>query len=526
MKKQQNPPINAAVPVVFFGKSGAGKSTLIGYILATCRDDIDVDKINKKVLLNAPKDYRSSYYYAYIVDKNAEEWARGEQKQNLGTSKKMHISRIENSIIINDNSITNDNSFQVDLVLLDTPGSPTYYRDRFRGLTFGEIGVFLFEITSAAKWLDTNNTLKNDNKVLEEMIHGLIPLNTWLKLPSKPKTIIVLSKGDNTDIPLEQVVCRWKNYANQYCGNEIYDLPIIPIEILVKEKKSINIFENTDDKRYLNTKGVLWDIIKTEANHTVKISIDQIENSLPVFAVEKIFKNIPGTGNILQGKVVSGSFSIDKSVRIIPALNEYRDSLEFGVTGTIKSIKKADGSEAKLVMKGDIVGFSFGKTSINKFKIRRGTLVISKDSSYLHGNCLELEIDMQDHIKKLKLFEECSVVWFGSIMQVQIIALKDKRIVVESRAKGKTMFVMPIKINADMFTHDIVILLTDNPIPIKAKLLRVGEILNIEISEAHIENVGYEQGVRWFDTIKQKEKIVDLNNIEIHPSSVNWKEVK
>ena len=164
--------------IVIFGPGHVGKSTLAGYLLYKLTPGFDLDKFKTQVQKSVGEYYDESQLFAYIVDASPRERMDAERKAGgqEGTSKYLHIDRV--------------NIEEHDLTILDTPGAQHHYKERIRGWYYGNIGVFMIELSKLVKH---KQLMFSDLKKIQDY---LTTLHLWLEFKDDRDILILLSKMD------------------------------------------------------------------------------------------------------------------------------------------------------------------------------------------------------------------------------------------------------------------------------------------------------------------------------------------
>ncbi|WP_028315946.1 GTP-binding protein [Desulfatibacillum aliphaticivorans] len=149
--------------LVIFGPAHAGKSTLAGYLRVRLDSSFNFNKHVDSI--KDEKWFTDDKALSSIVDTAKKERELRDTSSKLGTSRFIHSYGIENQ--------NNSNKIYSNLTIIDTPGAQHKYKERIKGMYFGEIGVFVIE---AKKVLNT--TIDNIHEYYS-------PLMLWKKLEGK-----------------------------------------------------------------------------------------------------------------------------------------------------------------------------------------------------------------------------------------------------------------------------------------------------------------------------------------------------
>ena len=212
--------------IVFYGNANHGKSTLIGHMVAEMKSpQINLDKMERFYRQEFGYLYRPDLLYTWLMNKD--KWKSGLVPDELtGIYKEGHI--------INETGESLDNTLRavtleiggkdVDFTLIDTPGQHPETRDKV--LHLGEMGVFCVEIGQVLK-PDFNDSYFDEYEI-------------WSKITNIPnaKPIILLTKIDGHFS--EEAYLEASEKVRIY--GDYDESPIIPIAVIVKERRSINVF--------------------------------------------------------------------------------------------------------------------------------------------------------------------------------------------------------------------------------------------------------------------------------------------
>jgi translation elongation factor EF-1alpha len=222
--------------IVFYGNANHGKSTLIGHMVSELKNPkIDLDKMERYYKEQFGYHYRPDLLYTWLM--NRDKWKSGLVPDELtGILTEGHI--------INETGESLDNvlravtleidSNNVDFTFIDTPGQHPETRDKV--LHLGDVGVFCVEIGQVLK-PDFDESYFDEYEI-------------WTKITNipNPNPIIILTKVDehfSEEAYLEAVE------KIRILGN-YNESPIIPISVIVKERRSINVFSKSAETSWYN----------------------------------------------------------------------------------------------------------------------------------------------------------------------------------------------------------------------------------------------------------------------------------
>jgi len=235
--------------IVFYGNANHGKSTMIGYILAALKTPrIDLDKMERYFRAEFGRDYNPNLLYTWLINKDKYKsglipdelsgvWTEGFYLNVTGESLR-HVLRPVALEIEGEN---------VDCTFIDTPGQHPEERDKV--LHLGEVGVFCVEVGQV---LDPDF----DESYFDEY-------EIWSKIVPSAKPIILLTKidleGHNTEEAYREACEKIRVF-----GEYDEDTPIIPVAVIVKERRAMNVLERSEGTPWY-TGNSLIDAVKRSA---------------------------------------------------------------------------------------------------------------------------------------------------------------------------------------------------------------------------------------------------------------------
>lgn len=468
---------NPAVSAVVFGKAGAGKSTIIGYLLDQFREDISAKLINEKVKREFPNDYDKSQFFAYVVDQNEDEILRGTQSHKFGTSKRPHFKRIDDFLS------ADDRADRIDLILIDTPGAVCAYRHRVQGMSFGEIGIFVVELSDVVR-------MSKEETNLNDHVYFFSPIKLWMSMKENSETLIVLSKSDlfSGDELSEALNC-WDTLTSSISEIDLNLITTIVTMVDTESGRSKNLID-IDEKVSISDHAPLslWSAIQLSGSASAKHRKSEIAEEAVVFAINKKL-SIDGVGDVFEGKVLSGNIREGQSVRILPGKSGVKEFLD-GHVGTVASIRQSDGARVGAAIKGDIVGISLrGRSS--EYDLPRGAIVIDSGSKYASGAHFSITLDDATQAKRFEVGSERWIVWFGKVIWVTVLRVADfGRIALKVR--GTNPLTMPLsRENGYLFEH--IVLGTDRDVleSVNGRLIHLGEYERDHSEDLKLEKSGY-----------------------------------
>lgn len=388
--------------IVLFGPAEAGKSTLGGYLVTEFNSNCNFEKFEKfdlKKKIDLASDYRADSRLAYIFDTSIDEQKRMYFIKG-GTSKYVKTRGIR----IND----------LEALIIDTPGHKDWYRQRLKGMYYGDIGVFIIELKKV------NKSLYNPESQAT-VIEFLSPLLLWKNFKTdERKPVIVISKMDLGDYS-ENEYRKALEIIRALCEDE--SIEAIPISISVNELKSNNISAKSEKMQ--------WYQGPTLSEKLIQISDDLPSSKIdePLFISIAKKGKIHGIGNVLRGKVLQGSLKINSYVRIMPA--KCGDKFSANCLAKVRNIVKDNYGPIKIAEKGEIIGIDIQDIRIDGKRCNKRNLdilhtscIIDKDAHCLSGNIHQLSVPFKE-IDKFHLLGSVQILWFGRFVHSQVVHIND-----------------------------------------------------------------------------------------------------
>jgi sulfate adenylyltransferase subunit 1 len=264
--------------IVIFGPAKAGKSTLLGYIYANRTQGFNLEKADSDNRKKLEDNYEEKSKYSYIFDTLPDEVLRGHGR---GTTRTMKMKKIR----IND----------CEMILIDTPGAEHHYRERVKGMYYGEIGVFMVELLDLTRFGLLDQT--NENAIKE----FFTPLCLWYGFKDKRrKTIVAISKMDTGPNPFSK---KEFNKATKIIKTISQDetIEIIPISIIVGEDCDHNVLRKSEKLGWYSGPTLL-DRLREVIEETPTDEIDE-----PLFSHINKKHAIPGVGGVMTVKILQGT---------------------------------------------------------------------------------------------------------------------------------------------------------------------------------------------------------------------------
>jgi translation elongation factor EF-1alpha len=232
--------------VVIYGRANSGKSTLYGYIYSVL-NKLDLDRFKNHFIRSVPN-YDPSKFYTWMI--NTDLYVQISEPEEVvtyndltGEAKKTIINRNINDPNVSGRTINarmrtinlSDNGEPLLVNLVDTPGHIDYSDNRDRELDVADAAVFCVSMD------DIFNP-----KLYDEISNDY---STWdVFQPGKP-IFIALTKNDlaveGNDHFSNDSYAKALSIINDLCANS-RPVPIVPVSVLVEQRKGINIFNNTN----------------------------------------------------------------------------------------------------------------------------------------------------------------------------------------------------------------------------------------------------------------------------------------
>lgn len=407
---------------VFFGPANVGKSTLVGYIQTKNWTLDALLKKEQKFKEQLGNKYRPDRYYTYFVDKNKDEYTKDPNQTDRnpgGTSKELHIRDMER------------------FVLIDTPGDKRYKKQRHKGLSLANTGIFAVEIKQLLdlKEVVFQNRDKDDSESVRDFFSSWY---VWQKLHGASNTIILLTKYDLHNGREDYETA--KNVLAEIIGDEaINAATVIPTSVGLKihERKDVNIFTKLDEGWYHGK--TLLEAMEEKNN---SICAGDERNDLLMFYNRDY--NVRSVGYTIKWKIASGTISTKDEIKIAPVLLK-KDNYT-SVLAKIKSMQNAREELVELGEAGDIIGTAlsnivYENSTLPKkdVSICKTAIIVNKDREIKVGNKVIVSVNLDNCtsrersiIEDVKNNMQVYLLWYGRLLYPRISAKGDTQ---ENRKK-------------------------------------------------------------------------------------------
>lgn len=388
---------DALQSLLIFGRISSGKSTLSGYLYSYQNEklaNIILEK-KKRDLQNKNIKYLDEDQYSYIMDSLYETTRNQGKDGKEGTTTDLKI-RHSNEINFN---------------IIDSPGivykyigqkqQKLYEKRNSRinqGITMSDIGIFTIEARDFFKIED------------EEGQYAFNRLYDFISRKGEQKAIVALTKCDTfleEKGDLEYIY----SYCEEYIREELkLKCQVIPIGIIAKEKKDINVLKNNGVFDFYKGPSILEAIRKND----FKDKSIEYGNQFSYSFIQREYK-IEGIGKIWRGKMVENTLFLNDKVILGPVtVNKGKTA----IVGTIKNLQNSEKVDTSFVGKGEIFGadisFKEDKANIKIDKIISFLVKYDDKVKFKIGNYLEIS----DIEKELPLDRpEYALNWYGKKVQ-------------------------------------------------------------------------------------------------------------
>lgn len=375
--------------IVVFGKAQSGKSTLLGYLLSRQSPGFDLDEFEKKTKVILGKNYESSYLYSYIMDDSKYERVVKKGTRNL------HVRKFSFS-----------SNFRV--TVIDTPGVEHHVRPKQKAAFLGDIGVFCLELKDVIS--------KNFMSSSKENATIMSTLLLWSNLGHR-SIIVALTKCDECNYSETDYLLARKR-VNLLCGNtDINNVSIIPISILVSQRRGLNIIEKSEEFSWYHKNTLRDELVKRIE------TLPSRKNGNLLFSIHRQIDNPSSkAGKVWTIKIIQGEILKDEEIIISPVLT--KDRRFISIRAKVKSIRYDlhDGEESESIdsaVAGDIVGIDIkniycGNEKLDKksFDTLYTTCGFESEVQYKTSGTFIFSINSKyaSHFTEKRQF---SLMWFG-----------------------------------------------------------------------------------------------------------------
>jgi translation elongation factor EF-1alpha len=388
--------------IVIFGPAEAGKSTLGGYMHFKSRQDFDFKKFISDTKSELGNDFEDAQKFAYILDTAKDERERLKNPK-LGTSKYMHTDRIR----IGNKEVT----------IIDTPGAQHPGRvERIKGLYFGEIGVFMIELSKLLK----HNLFFPI--ITDTLLTFFTPLFIWSKFEDKKRNlIIVISKMDTFEFSEESFKDASK-IIKTICKNE--SIKMIPISIDMRGENDHNVFSKSKKMTWYSG-PTLINVLENICKETSMVKIKK-----PLFiSLDKQY-DMTGIGAVLRGKILEGTLKNGSAIKITPV--KYQNKEYVSILAKVRNIRFDKGNDTETAGTGAIVGMNLhdirridgGRCKKEDFDIVKTSCIVVPSMHLSIGNILQFKISSEE-IVQFHILETIMIPWFGRPISCKVVHKKE-----------------------------------------------------------------------------------------------------
>ena len=199
----------------------------------------------------------------------------------------------------------------------------------------------------------------------------------------------------------------------------------------------------------------LWDRL-----HELKEELPIDEISEPLFSIIKKKLNPPGTGGIMEVKILQGTLMKESEVKITPV----KLGKEIHISGltNVKSIE--ENKEAiEVAETGSIVGLKTGSITTTgkrylkkKFSTVETSCIVDPYTPMLMGNVLQFKFS-SDKTEKFPLLGSIMILWFGNFVSSKVVSFNDKIVTLELDSMGAPKVSLPLDNNGKFIFDEFIL---------------------------------------------------------------------
>ncbi len=459
--------------VVFFGEADYGKTTLIGYLLSKA-DNLDMDKVEKRVKEKLGKNYDEGLLYSSIINEN---YLQSDTKTEVNTfAISEYPNASEGTKVIKDNEeetiveITRVTGAKVevttithtkgivrrlnsrsrearnisidglDIVAVDTPGHVQFIKEREIGIALGDVGVFCLAI---------DKVLSDD---FSEVLFRYADL--WRTYNVSRKFIYLLTMSDLSKYSEEayntacEKIRRFCKFVDYELSENVFGIPIsytvreeeaaaiIPVAVEFKERNGVNILEHSDKTPWYHG-PTLIEAIKTrigELREEINVLIPQ--NTL-VSVDKEIGKTRTQAGKVWRVAVRNGSIEVNDKIKLCDVSIDGMQG-KYDVIAEVRSIHAeyhvSEGiREVQRASKDELVTINLKNCYANGRRVDKSDIVTDKETTIYSANDetekmnefyiklpnIDSEVDLMD------VGQVVSLLWFGKRITSTIVKFSD-----------------------------------------------------------------------------------------------------
>jgi translation elongation factor EF-1alpha len=188
--------------------------------------------------------------------------------------------------------------------------------------------------------------------------------------------------------------------------------------------------------------GCLWEQLLGSIRKTLRVKLNHCSEEPGLLAIDRVV-NVRGLGDVIEGKVIRGSFNVSQKVKLVPNLEPSGHINNKVPIGKISSIKQIMGEQLNEALEGDMIGIRISGFGITK--LPRGAVLIAEDTPFVQGRNLSLLVQAEA-AKEMALGSHYGVNWFGKVIWCQLTKLEGNKasLVIEGGQGTSALFVSPL----------------------------------------------------------------------------------
>lgn len=425
--------------VVIFGPTQVGKSTLAGYLVSFRLSDQEFDRRAEKLKRNIESEginlrYAAEMILPSFISTDRDEFSRFPNSDAIGTTKRIHRVRAYLPLI-EDGELSSNQSDDIELLYIDTPGTHTRLTEKYRGIFEATAGLFMMASNDleGIEYEDIEGYPDVKGKGRIQKYIG--PLMFWFASKLNTPLVVVLSKIDRAK-EIQELISKARliiHKAADRINLEITDIPVIPISILVEQqnyghykRKEINILEGDGDSKSL------MEALNNVLSRATKATDQQAFFSSP----EKIVRTSENDELAIRQAVIDGEIRPGDSISILPVKNK-KGSYITEISGSVKTVREEKTKNYDVLSQGWIGGIipkglyslnSRDRVELSNIKLLKTSILTKKDIEYRKGLYLQImlrkdELSLDDIliIERMLPKEQISIIWFDKPITVSLL---------------------------------------------------------------------------------------------------------
>jgi|GEM_PF-1991880 len=393
--------------IIMLGEADYGKSTIVGYLYSKSIG-VDMNIVEKRLRHKLGDLFHKGFIYSSLLEVVGNRQIKNNMRLNSTTR---HYRKIKIDGVVGNSK----------LMMIDTPGHRSFIKEREKGMSMSDVGVFCIEI----------------NKIVSNEFDGSLfkRLDLWKRYSRDKKIIYILTKCDlaQYDESAYKLACRKIHEFNYILDMTI--VAIVPVAVDFNKNEGINI-DNYSDKTGWYKGLTLTNALKKYFNDTNHVrNEDYLSNPYNLlFSIDKeYYTPFNKTGKIWRIFIRSGTIKVDDTVKLTSVnIEGYPRNVYFDVEAKIKSIRdvinKTENIFNEKSHKGSFVTIDLRSCRINGDRLAKRDIRITAQSvgvssseytDYVDALFIRV-LENFKYIDAIKEGHQIILYWFGKRLYAKI----------------------------------------------------------------------------------------------------------